>query len=192
MGRELRETRRAAGLRQQDVAARAGVDQSMVSLYESGRREPTWPTFSRLLHAAGASAELRIESLPANGDGLTLVALADHLVAAGTDSRRRRLILDFVGRYLACDADRRVGLLLSGPGSVGDVRWDAVLGGLAEHLAFHDAVDAPAWCAERHRFLEHPWYWVDLPSVRRRAMSGAPTAFRRRNVWIDRSDLERI
>lgn len=66
-----------------------------------------------------------------------------------------------------------------------------MLGAIAEHLSLHEAFDAPDWCTEPIRFLDHPWYWVDLPSVRRRALTGAPTAFRRRNVWVDRVDLQR-
>lgn len=164
----------------------------MVSLYERGRREPTWPTFVRLLAAAEATAEVRVVALPDGGAQLTLARLAEHLLEARSDVRRRRLVLDFVGRYGAADPARRVGLLLARPGPAGDERWDALLGGLAEHLAFHDATDAPTWCVEHHRFLDHPWFWVDLPSVRRRALVGAPAAFRRRNVWVDRSDLERV
>jgi transcriptional regulator with XRE-family HTH domain len=190
LGALLRDVRVHANLRQRDVAELAEADQSMISLYERGLREPTWPTFLRLLSAADAVAEVRVANL--DGQHLTLESLAKHLRDAESDSRRRRLILDFVGRYRDADAGRRVGLLLGRPESTGDLRWDALLGALAEHLAFHDAVDPPAWCVEQDRFLDLPWYWVDLPSVRRRALLGAPTAFRRRNVWIDRVDLERV
>lgn len=192
LGLALREARAVAGLRQDDVAVRAEIDQSMVSLYERGRREPTWPTFVRLLAAADATAEARVVQLPGEGARLTVVGLAEYVREARSDSRRRRLVLDFVGRYAASEPVRRVALLLAPPGPAGDQRWDALLGALAEHLAFHDATDAPNWCAERHRFLDRPWFWVDLASVRRRALVGAPTAFRRRNVWVERSDLERV
>jgi len=192
LGRALREARSSAGLYQGEVATHARVDQPMVSLYERGRREPTWPTFIRLLRATGAVADVRVRQLPAQPGALSLADLAEHLVVAETDSRRRRLVLDFIGRYAGTDPGRRAALLLVCPRGVGDPRWDAVLGALAEHLAFHDAVDAPDWCTQPHRFLDRPWFWVDLPSVRRHALSGAPTAFRRRNVWIDRSDLERV
>jgi len=162
----------------------------MISLYERGLREPTWPTFLRLLAAAGAAADVRVVAL--GGEHLSMQELATHLLNAGSDSTRRRLVLDFVGRYAELEPGNRLGGLLANPGSAGDARWDALLGGLAEHLCFYDAVDPPAWTSEVHRFLDHPWYWVDLPSVRRRALLGAPTAFRRRNVWIDRVDLERV
>lgn len=192
LGQALRAARSVAGMRQAEVAARAAIDQPMVSLYERGKREPSWPTFIRLLSATGAAADVRVVALPLGPSALTIAELATHLAAVGTDSRRRRLVLDFLGRYADADPARRPGLLLTCPGAVDDPRWDALLGALAEHLAFHDAVDAPQWCTQPHRFLDHPWFWVDLPSVRRRARIGAPTAFRRRNVWIDRTDLQRV
>lgn len=50
----LTRARLAAGLTQQQVAARAGVTQSVVSAYEKGRREPSLPVLRRLVDAAGA------------------------------------------------------------------------------------------------------------------------------------------
>lgn len=185
----LRQARVDAGLSQAALARRAGVDQPMVSAYEHARRAPTWTTFERLLRAAGAVAELRVEPLPENA--FTLADLAGQVAAGTDDRRRRRLVLEFLGRFAATTAHQRRALLVDRPEPTGDPPWDALLGAVAEHLAFHDAVDPPDWCAEPGRFLDRPWYWVDLPSVRRRALAGAPTAFRRRNVWVDRVDLER-
>jgi hypothetical protein len=161
----------------------------MVSVYEHERREPTWPTFTRLLRAVGAVAVVLVEPLPANA--LTLSDLAPHLSATHDDRRRRRLVLEFIGRFSNTPPSHRRGLILERPILIGDRRWDALLGALAEHLAFHDAIDPPSWCTEDDRFLDAAWYWIDLPSVRRSTTTTAPTAFRRRNVWIDRADLQR-
>jgi transcriptional regulator with XRE-family HTH domain len=190
LGSLLRRVRTDAGLAQQEVARKAGVDQPMVSVYERDRRQPTWSTFGRLLRAAGAIPEVRIDFV-SDGD-FTLAELADHLRHATRTDRRRRLVLEFVSRFTQTPADRRRGLLVERPDPTGDVRWDALLGALAEHLSFHDAVDAPQWCNDADRFLDQAWYWVDLPSVRRSVVTSAPTAFRRRNVWVDRRDLERV
>lgn len=99
-------------------------------------------------------------------------------------------MLDFVGRSSSTSDHQRRALLVERPGAT-ESAWDAMLGAIAEHLSLHEAFDAPDCCTEPIRFLDHPWYWVDLPSVRRRALTGAPTAFRRRNVWVDRVDLQR-
>ena len=54
----LREARRRAGLSQTELARRAGVAQSVVSAYESGRRQPALPTLAALVEAAGFDLQL--------------------------------------------------------------------------------------------------------------------------------------
>jgi len=49
----LRQARQAAGLSQVELAAQAGVTQSMISAYESGHRQPSLPTLAALIEAAG-------------------------------------------------------------------------------------------------------------------------------------------
>ena len=49
----LRAARRNADLSQNELAARLGVDHSMISAYERGRRNPKVATLQRLLAAAG-------------------------------------------------------------------------------------------------------------------------------------------
>jgi uncharacterized protein len=49
----LRRARRRAGLTQVELAAKAGVTQSVISAYESGRRQPSLPTLEALVEAAG-------------------------------------------------------------------------------------------------------------------------------------------
>jgi transcriptional regulator with XRE-family HTH domain len=52
-GFTLREARQRAGLTQAALAHAAGTSQATISAYESGRKEPSLETFSRLLAAAG-------------------------------------------------------------------------------------------------------------------------------------------
>jgi transcriptional regulator with XRE-family HTH domain len=52
-GSLLRQARKGAGLSQEELAARAGVTQSVISAYESGRRQPAIPTLAALIDAAG-------------------------------------------------------------------------------------------------------------------------------------------
>jgi len=54
----LREARRRARLSQTDVARRSGMAQSVISAYESGRREPGVHTLTRLVQATGHQLEL--------------------------------------------------------------------------------------------------------------------------------------
>lgn len=56
----LREARTNAGLSQVELARRAGVTQSVVSAYESGRRQPSLPMLARLVQAAGSELEMTV------------------------------------------------------------------------------------------------------------------------------------
>lgn len=69
-----------AGMTQHELAEAAGLTQSVVSAYETGRRQPTLPRLCRLLAAAGF--EPAIELRPrgsAGGDGRLLDAVRSHL-----------------------------------------------------------------------------------------------------------------
>jgi uncharacterized protein len=63
-GRLLREARRRAGLSQTDLAARAGVTQSVISAYESGHRQPAIPTLTALIEATGHELVLSLRQEP--------------------------------------------------------------------------------------------------------------------------------
>jgi uncharacterized protein len=52
-GALLRDARRRSGLTQAELARRAGVTQSVISAYESGARQPSLPTLTRLVAATG-------------------------------------------------------------------------------------------------------------------------------------------
>lgn len=52
-GALLRRARTRSGLSQAELAARAGVTQSVISAYESGHRQPALPTLATLIEAAG-------------------------------------------------------------------------------------------------------------------------------------------
>ena len=60
----LRRARVRAGLSQAELAARAGVAQSVISAYEAGRRQPALPTLARLIEAAGYDLVVDIRRKP--------------------------------------------------------------------------------------------------------------------------------
>ena len=59
-GSLLREARTAAGLSQVELAGKAGVAQSVISVYESGRRQPSIPTLAALIAATGYELDLSV------------------------------------------------------------------------------------------------------------------------------------
>jgi hypothetical protein len=56
----LRDARARAGLTQTELARRARVTQSVISAYESGHRQPSLPTLSSLVAAAGFELRLQL------------------------------------------------------------------------------------------------------------------------------------
>jgi uncharacterized protein len=60
----LRRARVRAGLSQTELAARAGVAQSVISAYEAGRRQPALNTLARLIEAAGYDLLVDIRRKP--------------------------------------------------------------------------------------------------------------------------------
>ncbi len=56
----LREARAAAHLSQAELAVKAGVTQSVISVYESGRRQPSLPTLASLIAATGYELTLSV------------------------------------------------------------------------------------------------------------------------------------
>jgi uncharacterized protein len=86
-GSLLREARTRANLSQTDVARRAHVAQSVVSSYESGRREPAFGTLERLIAATGHRLEIRLEPAPDARPGLPDTPLGRRL------RQRRRQVL---------------------------------------------------------------------------------------------------
>jgi transcriptional regulator with XRE-family HTH domain len=59
-GELIGEMRRASGLSQAELARRAGVQRSVLSAYEHGRRQPSVAALARI--AAAAGQEIRVDS----------------------------------------------------------------------------------------------------------------------------------
>ena len=122
---------------------------------------------------------------------MTIAKLASLLTLEPSDSRRRRLILEFIEEYRWEPTERRPLLLAESPPSTGDQRYDAFLAALAEHLAYHDEMTSPGWVQDPDRFLEQWWFPVDLPAVRTDALVHSPGAFRIRGIFLGSGALDR-
>lgn len=66
----LREARQRSHLSQTDLARRAGVAQPVISAYESGRREPSLRTLTRLVAATGHELAIDVVGSPDRAVGL--------------------------------------------------------------------------------------------------------------------------
>ena len=91
-GQLIRDARRDARLSQTDLARRAGVAQSVISAYESDRREPGMAMLSKLIEATGHQLTLNVEPLPGRRLGLPDTPLGRRL------RRHRRAVIDLSER----------------------------------------------------------------------------------------------
>lgn len=78
-GALLRNARQQAGLSQTELARRAHVAQSVISAYESGRREPALSTLARLVAATGQRLTVGLETAEPNVRGLPNTRLGRRL-----------------------------------------------------------------------------------------------------------------
>lgn len=69
-GALLRDARQRAGLSQTELARRAHVAQSVISAYESGRREPALSTLARIVAATGQRLTVGLETADPDVRGL--------------------------------------------------------------------------------------------------------------------------
>jgi predicted nucleotidyltransferase/DNA-binding XRE family transcriptional regulator len=97
-GAMVREARRGARLSQTDLARRAGVAQSVISAYESGRREPSFRMLVKLIEATGHRLAVELVAAPPDRLGLPDTRLGRRL------RRHRRAVLELAARRGARNA----------------------------------------------------------------------------------------
>ncbi|WP_166386122.1 hypothetical protein [Catellatospora methionotrophica] len=118
---------------------------------------------------------------------LTLARLGELLVGAD-ESRRWRLVAEFLEEYGWEPSAVRQSMLSAEPPGTGDQRWDVFLAALAEHLAARDGRGAPSWGESRS--LRSLWFPFNTRAARVDALVHAPAAFRRRGVYVAAQELE--
>jgi hypothetical protein len=118
---------------------------------------------------------------------LSLARLAD-LLASSDESRRWRLLAEFLEEYRWEPREARFGLLEAEPPGTCDERWDVLLAALAEHLAAQDGRGAPDWAEPR--WLRRFWFPFNTQAARVDALVHAPAAFRRRGVYLAAHELD--
>ena len=91
-GAMIRDARVRARLSQTDLARRAGVAQSVISAYESDRREPGLRTLTKLIEATGHQLAIDLVPTPGRQLGLPDTRLGRRL------RRRRRAVVDLAAR----------------------------------------------------------------------------------------------
>ena len=119
---------------------------------------------------------------------MTMVELAGHLSRQGDEKIKWKHLWKFLEEYRWEPAEKRAQLLIEEPPPIGDLRWDVLLGALAEHLAAQLDLAPPEW--SRSPVLATPWFPSSLPSKRMEALVSAPAAFRKHGVYLSSRDLD--
>jgi hypothetical protein len=111
-------------------------------------------------------------------------------IAHAPEGERLRIVRQFI-----MDADSATdlaGAINREPRTTGDQRWDALLAGVAEDLAFARRLPTPAWTADPRRFLETWWFVTRYKAMHATAMAHTPAALANRGVFITRASLVNV
>jgi len=126
---------------------------------------------------------------PGGGRALSLSEIASRIATDGEPLGGVRDFLDQVSR--STDAELAA-LIRERPEQTGHREADALLAGVAEHLAAVRGLPCPNWVQEQERFLDRFWFVSEVPGFRALALAQTPIALKRRGIlWPSRS-LERV
>lgn len=89
--------------------------------------------------------------------------------------------------------DAELGELLSQrPDLSGDPRADALIAGIAEHMAATRGLECPRWVLEPQRFLDVFWFVSEVVGFRAIALAQTPVALKRRGVFWPARSMQRV
>ena len=186
----LRAARRRSGLTQKELANRSATTQSAVAAYERGAKQPSITTLNRLLAAAGCSVAWFL-----GPDRSVVHATVDAIARSlhvGDEQEALRLAADLLSGLAAQPASDVAREIESDPGSTGDRRWDALLGGVVERAAHLAGVRTPVWTAAGSRFLDDWWFLTPYRSLHASALVHTPAELANRGVFVHESSLRSV
>ncbi len=78
------------------------------------------------------------------------------------------------------------------PGPTGDVRWDALIAGVAEREARRLGRPVPRWACQEDRILRSWWWLSPVPSLRAYTFTHTPPELAARGVFVSEESLESV
>jgi hypothetical protein len=123
------------------------------------------------------------------GTTMSLAEAASRIAAGEETLGVARDFLDQVGRR---SDDELAAVIRARPALTGSRKADALLAGVAEHLAAVRGLPCPAWVREPERFLDRFWFVSAVPGFRATALAQTPIALKRRGVFWPARSLERV
>ena len=122
---------------------------------------------------------------------LRQVAAAIREEQASPDGDPWLWVRQFMDDFYAATPEVRATLIAERPDLTGNPRFDAYLAALAEHFAIHYQLPIPRWVNEPERFLEQWWFPTQFKSLHALAIVESPAAFRRRGIFVDKTEFQR-
>lgn len=100
-------------------------------------------------------------------------------------------VRNFLDDFYA-NPNNRQEMIAAEPETTGDKKFDVYLSALAEYLAYHYGLTEPAWVNKKNRFLETWWFPTEFKSLRPMAIVESPASFRRRGIFVDHTEFQRV
>lgn len=121
--------------------------------------------------------------------------LADAVTRIQGGEPREIALAEFVDTFdLAASNDDRYAALADEPALTGDLKLDALVGGIAEYLAKQRKLGrVPPWTGGPARRLAEPWFTTSSPSpaMREYLTFASPGEFSSRNIFTEERPLQR-
>jgi len=189
-GWDLRARRRVEGLTLKQVARAAGTSETNVSAYERGSKRPSAGTLARLVAVLEAGTDSAIHRRSLLTVPAAAAAIRQGLRAGWTTADLLRLVREMRSNSVFARSERDRAAFFAQPSTTGDQRWDAMLAGNTEDLAFRDGFPAPDW-SQGHA-LPQFWFVGSTPSLAAYAFARSPFSLQVRGVMVDPADLEAV
>lgn len=125
---------------------------------------------------------------------LTVRTLADLIRDGVQRAETHGQMLRWV-RQLIADADRTedpASLIADAPDHTGDERWDALIAGVAEDIAWRHELLVPTWVRDPTRTLDTWWFVTRFASMHPTAFVSTPPAISAHGVFISRAALVNV
>jgi transcriptional regulator with XRE-family HTH domain len=217
LGARIAILRRANHLRQEDLAAAAGLSRQTLSDIENGSLSAEIGSYLRILEALGTLEDLesvgRLTAQDvASGAGRRAARVRKPLLAKAVNETKRRrprdlaevfawsrkqgdtdaYLREFLDEFYAAGTKARQSQMLGvEPPLQGERQRDAYVAAVAEHLALRNRLSVPAWTGRPQRFLARPVFPGGLESLKAILLAESPPAFRRRMIFVGADPLYR-
>ena len=120
------------------------------------------------------------------------VSLADVARSVASGEEPLPLVRDFLDQvHRRSDAELEA-LIREEPPLTGRAELDALLAGIAEHVAAVRNLRCGSWVREPERFLDRFWFVSDVEGFRAVALAQTPVSLKRRGVLWPARSLERV